>query len=252
MLRNIDELSKGFQDVVSRSKKECGKELEKIRLLAFVTYEFMDSLIKCLSLKKEYRMKTVSSLTFAFLLPEFVRISGHIIFFSFNGLYRNAFYNIRYAQESIVQALYIDYGHPKTSLETKTEILKEIENKEGYRANVLISRLRFLPKKYRTLLKEQYSELSQMVHPTHKQVISTLTDLKKPDKGAPAAIDCDEVSRIYDSMKRMYDFFFFLVIMYFPEVIEELQKNARFVEQIKVHNLSLLSKLLDVKLDRRS
>jgi hypothetical protein len=251
MLRNIDELFKGFQDVVVKSKKECGEELEKLRLLAFVTHEFNDSLMKCLSLKKEYRMKIFNSLTFTYLL-ELVRISGHIIFFSFNGLYRNAFYNIRYAQESIVQALYIDYGHPKTSLETKTEILKEIEDKEGYRANVLISRLRFLPKKYRTMLKEQYSELSQIVHPTHKQILSTLTDLKKPDKGAPAAIDRGEVSRIYDSMKGMYDFFFFLVIMYFPEVKEELQKNSRFVEQIKVHNLSLLSKLLDIKLDRRS
>jgi hypothetical protein len=250
MLKNIDELFKGFQDVVAISKKECCTELEKLRLLAFVTNEFLNSLMICVSPKKEYRVKIGSSLSLTFLL-ELPRISGHTIFFSFNGLYRNAFYNIRYALESIVQALYIDYGHPRTSLGTKTEILKEIEDKEEYRANRLIGKLR-MSKKNRKLLGEQYSELSQIVHPTHRQIVSTLTDLRKPDKGAPTAIDCNEVLRIYDSMRGMYDVFFFLLIMYFPEVKEELQKNARFIEQIRVHNLALLSKVLDIKLDRQS
>lgn len=248
MLRNIDELFEGFQDVVARSKKECGAELEKLRQLAFVTHEFMNSLRSCVSPKKEYGVKIGSSLALTFLI-ELPRISGHTIFFSFNGLYRIAFYNIRYALESFVQALYIDYGHPRTSLDTKMEILKETEDKEEYRANRLIGKLR-MSENNRKLLRQEYSELSKIVHPTHRQIVSTLTDLRKPDKGAPTAIDCNEVLRIYDSMRRMYDVFFFLFIMYFPEVREELQKNTRFIEQIRVHNLALLSRLLDIKLSK--
>jgi hypothetical protein len=124
---------------------------------------------------------------------------------------------------------------------------KEIEDKAEYRANRLIGKLPMSDKKKKPL-REEYSKLSQMVHPTHKQVISTLTDLKKPDDGAPSIIDRDEILRIYESMARMYDIFF-LFTTYFPEIREELKKNTRFIEQIKVHNLTLLSKILDVRID---
>lgn len=245
MLKNIDKLFEGFQNVVSKSKEECGAELEKLRLLTFLTSEFLHSLNSCLLLKREYRVKIGSSLALTCLF-ELPRISGHTIFFSFSGLYRNAFYNIRYALESIVQAVYIDYGHPGTPLETKMEILKEIEDKAEYRAYRLISKLPVSDKKKKPL-REEYSKLSQIVHPTYRQVISTLTDVKKPDFGVPTTIDCTEISRIYESMTSMYDIFFFLFIMYFPEVREELKKNTRFIEDIKIHSLTLLSKTLDVK-----
>jgi hypothetical protein len=247
MLRDIDKLFKGFQDVVKKSKDECGAELEKLRQLTFIINMFFKSLMTSLSFKKEHRVKIGSSLTLTCFV-ELARISGHTVFFSFNGLYRQAFYNIRYALESIVQALYIDYGHPKTPLETKMEILKEIEDKIECRASRLIGSLP-MPDKKKKLLREEYKKLSQIVHPTHRQVISTLTDLRKPDDGAPTTIDCNEVSRIYDSMARMYDIFFFLFITYFPEVKEELGRNSDFIKQVKTHHLTLLSKTLNVKLD---
>jgi hypothetical protein len=36
MLRNIDELLEGFQEIVDKSKEECGNKLEKILQLIFI------------------------------------------------------------------------------------------------------------------------------------------------------------------------------------------------------------------------
>ena len=244
MLRDVDKLLKGFQDTVKKSKEECGDKLEEIRQLTFINRNFFNSFMECFSLGKRYRVKYGSSLAFV-CLAESWRISGHILFFSYNGLYRHAFNDIRYVLESIVQALYIDHRHPETPLETKIEILKEVEDKREYHAIRLIDELEI---KHKDKLREEYKKLSQTIHPSHKQIVATLDDLKERDKGVPVTIDCEEISKILDSMKRMYDIFFFLFINYFPEVKEALKKNSKFVEDIKKHNLILLSKVLKVKL----
>lgn len=242
MLRDIDKLLEGFQDTVKKSKEECGDKLEEIRQLTFIINIFFKSFTESFSLGKEYRVKVGSSLALMCLI-ELVRVSGHIIFFSFNGLYRNAFDNIRYALESIVQALYIDNRHPKTPLETKIEILKEVEDKREYHAVRLIDELEI---DHKDKLKKEYRKLSRIIHPSHKQIIATLDDLKG-HKGVPVTIDCEEISRIYDSMIGMYDIFFFLFVTYFPEVKDALKKNPDFIKSIKVYNLTLLSRVLNVR-----
>ena len=128
MLRSLDTLEEGFRSTAKQSKKECGKELEKIRQLTFIAGKFLNAIREC-EKKPELEgilPKCYNSLVYTCFL-ELWRISGHILFLSCNGLYRNAFDDIRYILESIVQALYIDLRHPKLNIETKIEILKEVE-----------------------------------------------------------------------------------------------------------------------------
>lgn len=245
MFKDVDKLLKGFQDIVKKSKEECGDKLEEIRQLILINRDFYKSLRECFSLGKKYRMKYGSSLALMCYL-ELWRISGHILFFAYNGLYRNAFNDIRYALESIVQALYIDHRHPQASLDTKIEILKEVEDKREYRAIRLIGELEI---DHKEKLEQEYKKLSRIIHPTHEQIIATFEDIKE-DKGVPVTLDCEEISKIFDSMKIMHDTFFFLFINYFPELKEALQKNSEFVKDIKKYNLTLLSKLLKVKLGK--
>ena len=177
---------------------------------------------------------------------ELFRISGHILFLSCNGLYRNAFDDIRHTLESIVQALYIDLRHPKTDIGTKIEILKEVEDKREYHAVRLIDELEI---DHKDKLKEEYKKLSQIIHPSHKQIVALMRDIKTEGKGVPTTVSCEEISKIYDSMKMMYNIFFFLVINYFPELKEPLKKNPYFTKGIKVYNLTLLSRVFKVRLD---
>jgi hypothetical protein len=245
MLKSLDALDEGFRGIVKKSKEECGDELEEIRQLVFIIGIFYMSLVKSLSLSKEYRVRIESSLALM-CFTELSRISGHILFLSCNGLYRNAFDNVRYALESIVQALYIDHRHPETPLKTKIEILKEVEDKREYHVVRLIDELKI---DHKDMLKRQYKELSQVIHPSHKQIVTTLSDLME-DKGVPATVDCKEISKIYNSMIKMYDIFFFLFITHFPEVKITLKKNSNFIKLIKDYNLILLSKIFKVQLDK--
>ena len=244
MLRGSTELEKSFQDIVKKSKEECGDKLEKIRQLTFVMHDFNRSLTKCCKPSGKVILTYVHSLVHTCYL-ELMRISAHIYFLSCNGLYRNAFDDIRYVLESIVQALYIDLRHPKIDINTKIVILKEVEDKREYHAVRLIDELEI---DHKDKLKREYKNLSRIIHPSHKQVIATLSDIME-DKGVPVTIDCEEISRIYDSMIRMYDIFFFLFTTYFPEVREALKKNPDFIKSVKAYNLTLLSRVLKVRLD---
>jgi len=244
MLRSSTYLEEAFKDIVKKSREECGDRLENIRKLIFILTDFDRSFRKCCQPSEKAMLpRFMHSLVHTCHL-ELVRISGHILFLSCNGLYRNAFDNIRYILESIVQALYIDLRHPQGDLNTKIEILKEVEDKREYHAVRLIDELEI---DHKDKLKREYKKLSRIVHPSHKQVIALLSDLKE-DKGVPVTIDCEEISRIYDSMVKMYDIFFFLFMTYFPEVKEALKKNSDFIKCIKDYNLTLLSKVLKVRL----
>ena len=240
MLRSLDELEEGFEGISKKSKEDCGDKLEEIRQLTYVS-RHIEKTIRGLveSDSSKYR----NSLVFGCFL-RLVRISGHILFLSCNALYRNAFDDIRHALESVVQALYIDLRHPKTDINTRIEILKEVEGKREYRVMRLIEELKI---EHKEKLKEEYKRLSRIVHPSHKQIEAVWRDILE-GKGIPATIDCEEISKIYDSMKKMYDIFFFLFILRFPEFKKSLEKNLDFIKIIKVYNLTLLSTVFEVRL----
>ena len=185
MLRDIDTLCDAFQETVKKSKEQCGDNLEEIRQFIYNLNSFYKSLTESFKLAKDYRVKLGSSLT----LPcyfELIQSSGHIIFFSYSGLYRQAFNNIRYSLESIVQATYLDNRHPNTLLETKIAILREVENKRDYHAGRLIGELEGISQ-YKNSLQIEYKELSQNIHHTHRQIKATLVDLRG-DQGIPCLL----------------------------------------------------------------
>jgi hypothetical protein len=245
MLKSLDTLENGFQEIARESKEECGEDLEKIRKLIFdlIPY-FYKACSKAFSpKKKEKAFKYIESLV-ATCFWESFRTSGHILFLSMNGLYRHAFDTIRHLLESVVQALYVDIRHPTVPLRVKIEILKEIEDKREYHAIRLIDELEI---DHKDKLKREYKELSRIIHPSHKQIVATLSDLWE-DKGVPATLDCREISKIFNSMIRMYDIFFLLFMTYFPEVKKELAANPNFIKAVKAYKLLLLANVLGIRI----
>lgn len=144
--------------------------------------------------------------------------------------------------------MYIDSKHPNIDFPTKMEILKEVEDLPDYRGVRLIKKLEI---EHKDEIKKEYKKLSAKVHFTHEQLAVTASDVMDSNYHA-TNVDCTEVSNVYDSMRMLYDIFFFLFLAYFQEIKEELKTNIGFIEQIKVHNLVLLSKALDVELGRQS
>lgn len=239
MLRSLDALEKGFRKTSRKSREGCGEKLEEMRKLTFLSGSFFTSYYKCYKQHQSKYGAWGSSLNHACLL-ELFRISAHIVFLSCNGLYRNAFDDIRYALESIVQATYIDHEHPETPFSTKMEILKEIEGQRDYRAKPLIEKkLKLGTHKQR--LNKEYEELSRKIHPSHRHIEALLKDIKVDEKGIPTTVSCEEISSIYNSMTKLYDIIFFLAVKDFPELKESLRKNPEFTKHINAYNLHLLN-----------
>jgi len=244
MLKSLDALEEGFLDISRKSKKECHDELERMRQLMYAMIPFIHKAIE--NRMKVHLPKYLNSLFYCCFM-ELFRKSGHILFLSFNGLYRNAFHEIRYVLESVLQAYYIDKGHPKAEIMAKLEVLKEIENKQEYRSGRLIDKK--LKIGHKKVLTDEYKKLSKLIHPSHQQLVDTLTEVSAGGgKGIPATVDCEEISKIYESTKMMYDIFFFLLINLFPELKEPLEKKPDFIKSISDYELILLSKVLKVRL----
>jgi hypothetical protein len=248
MLKETSEIEKGFAEIAKESIEKCGNELENIRkFIHEIIPHFDASVHECYDTEgKGVSPKCINSLVFTCYLESF-RISGHVLFLSLNGLYRNAFDNIRHLLESVVQALYIDFRHPKTNLPTKIEILKEVEDKVEYHAIRLIGELQI---EHKDALQSEYKKLSKIIHPSHKQIVATITDIIK-ERGIPATVDCEELGRIYTSMVRMYDIFFFLFLNYFEELGQNLTGNADFVHDVKNYKLYMTAKALKINLNQK-
>lgn len=234
MLRSLDALQEGFRKTVAKSGEKCGDNLKKIHQLTFIMEHSIESYEKTDTVVPD----SLVSVSYF----ELFRISAYVLLLSCNGLYRTAFGEIRYLLELIFQALYIDQRHPNTDLRTKIEILKEVENKREYRSGRLINDLKI---GFKGELRKEYRKLSRTIHPTHEQPITTMRDIMEGGE-LPVTIDCKEISRIYNSMTRMYDIYFFLFLTYFPEMKDPLQKNPDFIKDIKTYNLLLLSKIFNI------
>ena len=244
MLRSLDELKKGFNNISEKSRKDCGSKLEEMRQLTFVSAIFF-TIFSTFQKKTKGKYGVWGHSLYHTCLLELLRTSGHILFLSSNGLYRNAFDDIRHALESIVQAIYLDNKHPNAPLETKIEILKEIEDKREYHAVRLIDELKLA---HKDKLKAEYKELSRTIHPSHKQIEALLRDIKTDEQGVPTTVDCEEISRICEDMKSMYDIFFFLILNHLPEVKESTKKNSHFVKAVRFYKLGLVAEAIDIKL----
>jgi hypothetical protein len=242
MLASLDELDDGFSKVLKKSKEKCGDKLEEIRKLTYVSGRFFNSYW---AFRKRHKKEIAwgHSLHHALLL-ELFRVSGKILYLSSHGLYRNAYDEIRHALESFIQAIYIDNRHPKSELLTKIEILKEVEEKRDYHAQSLISGLEI---GHKDKLNKQYKELSGRIHPSHKEIATILRDMRQ-NKKEPVAVDCNEITNIYESMITMYDILFLLVFNHCPRLRDYMKEDKKFVGVVRLYKLKLVAEAIGVRL----
>lgn len=247
MLKDHSHLIKSFQENILKSEKECGSKLEEMRELCYsINICFGKFMVSNFAAGK-----LANALTF-WCYIESTEISGYTLYLSYCGLYRNAFENIRHILELMVQSAYIDNNHPNSSLSTKLEILKEIEDKKEYHASRLLQeKLDFKSMgceglDCKGLLNTAYRELSKMVHPSHEKVIATFKDFmhSSETKGVTDLVDCKEVTKIFDSLRMVFDIFYILIAVNFPEFKEVMKKDQNFRGCVEKFNLTLLKKVL--------
>ena len=217
------------------SWRKCKSETEAIREFIYQTMGILPQISTteryCTTLKEMRVIETYVLLSQTFYL-------------STSGMYRSAFHSVRYMLESAVQSVYIDERHKKSSLRTKIEILKEVEDKRDYRVLNLISKLANVG--HKDDLTTQYKQLSQMVHPSHKSVVDVLECISKPPEYF--FIDCNEISNIFEALKITIDMVLFLFVWYADDDIKErLSKNSEFTEYCAKYKMFLISKILKAK-----
>jgi len=236
-----------FQTAMEKSKKEC-VDLTKMSELVLTLGCTLIAFLKVPSFFENDRYiseRYSQSLVFTCFI-EFLRSSVCTVFLCGCGLYKNAYHNIRYALESIIQSSYLDSSHPNSNFLTKIEILKEVEDLPEYRGVQLVKKLDIAYKKEtRKGLIKEYRKLSKRVHSTHRQFVATASNFMERSYSS-VYVDCSEVSNIYDSMKILYNIFFLLFLTHFPELRKPLKENNEFVETVKSHNLTLLLKVLRI------
>lgn len=238
-----------FHKTLEKSKQEC-PDLSKINELLLVVACVFASFSKLSSffIKGKVSEAYSQKLTFTCLI-DLLRSSNSTTFMIACGLYKNAYHNIRYALESIVHSLYMDLRHPTVDFLTRIEILNEVEDLPNYRGVQLLKALEInnkeeIMREYDMISKE-YKKLSKNVHFTYRQLLVTAKNVMESRVGS-ITTDCNEVSKIYDSMKIVYDFFLFLLLSYFPEIKRPLVKDDEFTKTVKDHNLKLVCQVLNI------
>lgn len=243
MLNSIETLEEGFKRISEETKGNCKSELEEIRQAIFLLLKYEKSFVEC---RKNSKVDNANSLLEKSFV-EVIRLSGQILFLVTNGLYKNAYDSIRYIVESGVQSLYLDQNHPKSSIVTKIEIWKEIENAREYHAQNLISKLDLGElKEERKKLELAYKRLSQKIHFGHKQVLCTINDVLE-HKGIPSKVDKEEIIQVILSFYSSLDIFLLLMIVRFPEVKEKLENNQAFVEFVQEKDFPILKRIFSKK-----
>ncbi len=245
MLRGIESLESGFKSIAEKSKKNYGNELEQIRQLTLL-YPLFEKAFREQRTKIPFKYNN-SLVQWSYC--ESQRLSAHILFLTMNALYKNAYDNIRYMIESIIQSSYLDGRHLESTLATKLEIWREIENGRDYHAQSLIGKLELgEQREQRTILQLEYKKLSQIIHFGRRQMLCTIADILSPeDQGIPAKINKIEITGISNSLRSAYDMFFLLVIASFPELTESLNKDRVFLDMIKKLNMPLLCNVFSQK-----
>jgi len=225
-----------FEKCCEESNRKCSSETKTLRNFVYDSTGILSH-----AMAREKYFATLMEMR----IVEVNLLMIQIVFLSLSGMYRSAFHNIRYILESVVQSVYIDSRHKNSSLRTKIEILKEVEDKRDYRVPNLISKLENLG--HKEDLAVQYKRLSQMIHPSHRSVIEVLQLMRNPPEFFP--IDCKEISEICEALKITTDMILFLFIWHADESTKErLQKNTELIEYCKKYNMFLLSRILKGKI----
>jgi hypothetical protein len=249
MLKSIDSLETSFSETRKKSEEQCKQQLSAIFQFINDTVPVWKSHIDNLGEKNIDRQKIGNSLL-VWVFIESPRTCGHTLFLTLNGLYRNAIDNIRHLLEAEIQALYLDLSYrginnvilsrPEPNVFVKIAILREVEDKRDYHSVRLIDELHL---DYKDRIRQLYKELSQEVHPSHKQIEQTMTDFYK-HVYSMTNLDCEEVGRILSYLINVYDVLLFFYLTYLPEVKNSFFEDEAIANFIKKYDLYLVSKLL--------
>lgn len=148
------------------------------------------------------------------------------------GRYHPAIRELRYVLESMAQAFYLDSEHPRTDMNCKLEITKEIDKESFAR---LLDRLE-IPEKQR--IKSLYSDLSKYVHSTYEELRPTLEDGKVWER-MTFGFEYDMFKKCVEMTNRVLDVVYFLTVMRFSLVIKELTSDALTLKSLEEHQSDL-------------
>lgn len=154
-----------------------------------------------------------------------------------SGAYHQAFRELRYLLEMMVQAYFLDTNHSDAMIETKMEILKALEN-----LNKPITGCNFIDKTdlgNKKKLKKLYKDLSGFVHPSFKEIQSKLyytiqfneklfNDCK--DKFTEVLNALKEITKSYIKQEFYADW-----LQEFAEIKKRLSSSPRFKECFDIH-----------------
>ena len=237
----------GFQKTAKKSDEKCKVELESLQNFIMGTRHFVRNYLFGTNKKKKFND------LFSWCLINSVEECGSILFLVRNGLYRNAFDSIRHILESTIQAVYLDSNYaginniflnrPNPNIFVKIAILTEVEDKRDYRVQNLI---RVLKIEYKERINRIYKELSQMVHPSHKQIEKIMESLTKREEKMAKPVDCKEIETVLKSLVNVYDVLLFLFFTLYPEDKEALVKKDEIIDFIKQSGFFLTPKILKI------
>jgi hypothetical protein len=230
-----DKLLKPMEQSFKTSIRKCKSETKTIREFVYCAMGILPQVAT-----PEKYCTTLMEMR----IVEIEVLLSQTFYLSISGMYRNAFHNIRYILESTVQSVYIDSRHKNSSLRTKIEILKEVEDKRDYRISNLISKLENVANK--DDLNTQYKRLSQMIHPSHRSVVGVIKCIpKSPDY---FFIDCHEISEIFEALRITVDMVLFLFVWYADDATKErLRTNNELNDFCTLYNMALMLKILKGK-----
>lgn len=236
----MDDMKKRWEATVEETKHHIGEDYET------GTKHFSNILVINLLLAltsifdKSSRFKLENSL----LIIRIAALMDHIPWIWSNvqyGAYHQAIRELRYVFESMLQAFYIDEGHPDSTLACKVELVKEIE-KTKYRlyGQPLIDELDVSDKQS---LKVLYRDLSKYVH-------CSLDELR-------GYLDLDTLNRhlMFGFQKELFnlckvltnqtlDVAYYLLCNQYPDITERLKKDKALKKYLKSLQCELTLNLL--------
>jgi len=143
------------------------------------------------------------------------------------GMYHSAIQELRFLFESMIQAFYLNEGHPDASITCKLELLKEIE-KQLYGIR-LIDRTTLREKQH---LKDLYGNLSKYVHNSYKE-LEPFIKAGKLERVSLFRFRKDLFDQCLNLTNRTLDAVYFIFSSGFPEIRAKIQNTPETRDQLE-------------------
>lgn len=232
-----------YMKTASETESRCN-DLKKLNRILLVPAQTQIALMKSILLLDETRYvkeKYSQSLLYTCYLELFRNLPA-TVFLTACGLYKNAYHNIRYILEFIIQSYYVDIQNPNSDFIERTKVLEKLVDNGEYRGIRLLKKLKLNHNIEKKMIIE-YDKIHKKVHCDHKQSKYTAYHFMD-DQYQIAYIDCKEIFCIYETETKVLDLFYYLFLMRFPEFRNELKKSKDFLEAISEHQFKLIQKVL--------